>query len=337
MRFDEFKESLYKEKSEIIINKAFNVQGKEITLLTFSADNDFNRLWTLIIGDFKEEAEGRINEFKNNREFLIHNNLRSLDSVHVPITSIEIQGHKINIDGSSASRIDFVDKEVIKHFLNLGLLDMVTEDTETRNIIIISYDAEFGQLFPIVNIDKPLEINMDVDRSCYEELIGYKFKAKVGECEKGKTIKYINKYGEEEYFYINSVTKIDLWEQALEGFERIKNNENLSNDDKNQIIEDYKRTLQETCPKGKLMLTIEYETPDNSQLHFLTKEYLEKPVEFSSKFTGFMTAPSNESGKNGNIARYEYLIPIDNDYNEEVEIELFSKYIENIAQRNIKW
>lgn len=327
MKFSHFKASLDKNKDELIINKTINIQGKEVKLLTFSEDNDCNKLWTLTISDFNEESEIVINEFKNNREFLIYNNLRSLDSVSVPIRNIILQGHTINIECSSINRIDFVDKSIIKHFLDIGLLDDIPDAMESINILLTAYHQEYGGIFPYINADKPLDINIDVDIHNYEELILHKTKMKIGQYEKGTKIRYLNNNGEEEYFFVNAITKEDMWEDAVALFNRINNNENLSDDDKIQLIEDYKRTLENTCPKGKVMLTLEYETPDNIQLRFLTKEYLEKPVEFNESFSSFMVGPSSEKGQNGNISSYEYLIAVDENFNDEIELELFSKYV----------
>lgn len=284
-------------------------------------------MWVLTIGNFSKESEEEITEFKDNREFLIYSNLRRLDSVSIPIRSVTIQGHIINIEESSINRIDFVDKEIIRHFLKIGLLDHIPNDMELRNIILAEYCGSYGKTFPNIDIKNPLDINIDVHENNIEELIMHKLNVKVGEYEKGNKYKYLNKNSEEEYFYLNAVTKEDIWKDEIDIFERIENNKHLSEEDKIQLIKDYKRSLEDTCPKGKLMLTLQYETLDNVQLRFLTKEYLEESLEFNESCSCFMIGSSSEKGKNGNIARYEYLMPVDEKFNEEIEIELFSKYI----------
>ena len=69
-----------------------------------------------------------------------------------------------------------------------------------------------------------------------------------------------------------------------------------------------------------------YETEDGTQLNFLTKEYLES-VSYVSSNSYMFLAGDNEEGVNGYAKYLEYLKPVEKDFNEEIEIELFSKYV----------
>ena len=87
--------------------------------------------------------------------------------------------------------------------------------------------------------------------------------------------------------------------------------------------------LESICPRNKNLAVIKYETTDNVQLNFMMKDYLDsEPIRHNSATAIGFISSSKEVGINGNKVRECVLQPIDKDFSGELEMELFSRYIE---------
>ena len=96
--------------------------------------------------------------------------------------------------------------------------------------------------------------------------------------------------------------------------------------------------LEKICPRDKNLAVIKYETLDDTQLNFYFKEYLDAgPIIYRNDNSTIGGASSvgiiwgsNEKGIgiNGYKLRECVLQPIDKSFSGELEIELFSRYLQ---------
>lgn len=91
----------------------------------------------------------------------------------------------------------------------------------------------------------------------------------------------------------------------------------------------FMEALENICPRDKNLAVIKYETVDNIQLNFYIKDYLEAAPICSNSTIGIIgSSNKKEIGINGYKLRECVLQPIDKDFSGEMEIELFSQFLE---------
>lgn len=357
MNLKECREQLYTIEEEIIINKKVIIRGTEVTLLAFTKGNLGNRLWILYkidskkddlellemeeeeyLGDFVEDYdyindndfEDNVFEDKTNREDLIEHIKESENIVHIQISQMEIQNQVINFESSSAGPVEYFNNFeyiILNYFINKGLISSEWDEVDLRDMVIGVYEQKEEESFPNIKKEEDLDISLIISEEMKEVLLQHPFKVSLKKYKQNEKITYINEEKQEEYFYINEVFKDDIWKNTLE--ELNSNLEKIELDliEKEEIIKNYTESLEAICPKNMDMLTIAYENENNIQLRFLTKEYLEAVPEYSSSSTTFIMSYGDEKGINGYNKWADHLSPVEKDFNCEIEIELFSKYM----------
>ena len=100
--------------------------------------------------------------------------------------------------------------------------------------------------------------------------------------------------------------------------------------------------LERVCPRDKNLAVIKYETVDDTQLNFYLKDYLdEEPIIYRNDNSTIGGASSvgiiwgsNEKGIgiNGYKLRECVLQPIDKNFSGELELELFSRYLQILGE-----
>lgn len=329
MIFKELKEKIILEENEIVINKKINIEGKEVLLLSFIKDSDSNKLWTMHISNGKEEDEQRT--FNTNRDELINNIKRRVESELIEISEMIIQGQVVIFQSSYSSSIKHLtgmQMIMIQHFIKTGMITDEWDNINVNDIIITIYEQLKEESFPEIQKNEKIEITLKIDEKIKEVLVQYPFIIKLGKLNKNTKINYLEEeFKKEGFFYLNEIEKYDIWKDTLE---KIENNINCIEESerdnfKNNTIE----SLEKNCPKNMDLLTISYETEDDSQLNFFTKEYLEKEPIYNEEMSMLFLSCGNETGINGYSKRMECLKTIEKDFlgELELEIELFSKYV----------
>lgn len=159
--------------------------------------------------------------------------------------------------------------------------------------------------------------------------------------EVGKTteIEFSLKDGNRAVCYINKVELMDVWADQEKKFSdsdyREKMLQHMSEDEFEQMKNQFRQILEEHCPKGKHYLVVEYECSEDISLNFYDKEYLDtvpKPREGSASSMFMRVKPDKELGKHGLKLRGSVIQkPMDGDV-KGLEAELFS-YSEIVKKR----
>ena len=160
------------------------------------------------------------------------------------------------------------------------------------------------------------------------------------ECGKNGKIEFTLENGSTAICYINKVELMDVWTEEEKKFSdtayREKMLQHMSEEELEQMKQQFFKVLKEHCPKGKHYMIVEYECSEDISLTFYDKEYLDtipKPREGSASSIFMRVKPEKETGKHGYKLRGSVIQkPLSGDV-KQLEAELFS-YSE-IAKKEI--
>lgn len=320
---------------EYIINKTVTIQGTEVLLLSFTIEKDRKSLWLmyendeLYDDDYYEEDPEQFNvkkiEFTTNREEFLHHIEESKRQKHFYIKEMEIQGNIISFGSSESSPINegnIEGKMYLQHFVEKGLISEEWDDKRLENLVIARYNQIEDEEFPEIDKTKELSVILRIDRAIREAAIQHPFIVKFGKQDIGEKVAYYDEtLSKESCFFIDEIYSYDPYENLIESTKQIEDPEERA-----RVMKNITKALEGECPQGKNLAIIKYETPDDVQLRFIMKDYLEaKPIHSCSSI-GFI-CKNDEIGINGYKQKECVMQSIDKDFEGELEIELFSKYV----------
>lgn len=318
-------------KEEYIINKHVNIRGVDVLVLSFTIEEDKNCLWLmyenkdLIVDDFDNKYPEK---FKTNREEIVNNIEERRRDKYFYIKEMEIQGQLIRFDSSSGAPIHDMNREgmmQLQHFAEKGLLPDEWDDVKLESLVITAYEQAEGETTPSIDKTKDLSVVLHIDKNIEEIPIQCPFKVEFGKQDIGIKVDYYDPILEKEKcFFINEIYSFDVYEDVLKKANQIEDVEM-----REDMLNDFNREMEKLCPRDKNLAVIKYETLDNVQLNFMMKDYLEAEpmVHDSSASIGFISK-CDEIGINGYKLRECVLQPVDKDFSGEIELELFSRYVE---------
>ncbi len=334
MTIEFLKQLMLLPKEEYIINKRVNIRGLDVQLMSFTIEEDKNCLWfmyqdkDLLDIDLENPHWNDMEKLKTNREEFLRRIEADKINKYFHIRQMVIQGQIINFDSSSYGPLhDMSNKEamLLQHFTEKGLIPTEWNEVPLRSLVIGSYEQVKDETAPNIDDAKELSVKLYIDSSFKEIAIQCPFRVKIGKQEKGtKVVYYDPLLKEEQYFYIDEIYSFDPYENIIQKTERIED-ANMRED----ILKNYTEAMESMCPRNKNLAAIKYESADNIQLNFFIKDYLDSvPVRNNSASSIGFISRSKEIGINGSEVRECVLQPIDKDFTGEIEIELFSRYVE---------
>lgn len=331
MRLKHLKQEMLLPKKEYIINKMVTIQGLDVLILSFTIGKDKNCLWTIseseefTNGDRYEGYDDSDEKFKTNREELIDNIETRRRNVY--IKEIEIQGQGVKFGSSSSSHIYDMNKDgimALQHFVEKGLISEEWDEVKLENLVITNYEQIEDEDTPIIDINKELDISLYINEDFIEIPIQGPFKLKFGKQDMETKIAYYDEeLGEDKHFFINEIYSFDVYEDMKKKVEEIKDIEIREN-----TLNNFIEAIEMICPRDKNLAVIKYETPDNVQLLFNMKEFLDgEPKVYESGGAGIWASYGEGLGMNGHKLQECVLHPIDKDFDGEIELELFSRFL----------
>ncbi|HOJ10769.1 MAG TPA: hypothetical protein PK733_09275 [Clostridiales bacterium] len=328
MTLGNLKQQMLLPNKEYIINQHVNIRGLDVLLLSFTIEENKNKLWlmyedkALIEDNFHDEFH---KEFKTNREeMLCRIEVRSRH-INFYIKEMEIQGHIVRFSSSRNGPVYESNMEArmqLQHFAEKGLIPSEWDDVRLESLVVAQYEQMEGEVAPYYDNTRKLPVVLHIDRNPREAPIQCPFKVNFGKQDIGTKITYYDPViGRESYFFINEIYSYDAYDDILKKTEQIEDTEMREN-----MIKHHMEAMENLCPKDKNLAVIRYETADNVQLRFMMKDYLEaQPVHHSSATAIGFICRSDEMGINGYKVRECALQPVDKDFNGELELELFSR------------
>lgn len=268
----------------------------------------------------------------SNRNELIASFSQRINSFHVYICEITIQNQRVVFSSSSSSPMSsrtYENYMQLQHFMEKGMDSIPWNEVDLDNMIIATYEQDEGTEFPTIDLSKELDITLKIGKEINQVLINQPLTLEFGETEKGKKLYlYDSIEKKNRVLYINKIYHYDIWEEAPPAFED-RLIQLFPKEQVMQIKEQYLIDLEKICPEGMNLAMIEYETEDNVQLNFYSKEYLdERPAPKTSSACTMFFKSDRELGNNGFKSRVCMIKPVEKDFNGSIDVELFSLFME---------
>ena len=344
MRLKHLKEWMLLPEKEYIINQCVNIRGTDVQILSFTIEEDKNRLWFIYEQEdsFEDELECNMEHeykerIKSNRDEKLDNIARRNRDKYFFIEKVEIQNQTITFSSSSSSSIYDMNREGImqlQHFVEKGLILDKWDDVRLKNLVIAQYEQKEDEEAPVIDNTKELDIKLYINPDSKEIAIQHPFKVRFGKQDIGTKIIYFDEeLCRENYFFINEIYSFDVYEDIKKKTEEIEDVEMREN-----MLNNFMEALERVCPRDKNLAVIKYETVDDTQLNFYFKEHLDRePINYRNDSSIIGGASSvgiiwgsneKEIGINGYKLRECVLQHIDKNFSGELEIELFSRYLQ---------
>jgi hypothetical protein len=334
MLLKDLKQTMLLPNKEIFINKIVKIKEVAVQLISITSDENRNVLWTMHQLPCNVDEGMDLNErteYTSNRDEMVNNIIKEISSPTVHISEITIQNQKITIASSRASHISYMNYEgymQLQHFMEMGMDITNWNDVDLDNIFISAYEQNKNEEFPTIDLSKKLDITLKVSSEFKQVLINQPITLRFSEIEKGNKFYFYDSIKTKNCIcYIDKIEYYDIWEEANLHFEH-ERMQAFTKEQIKQMKEQYLDGLEEICPKGMNLVVLEYESENNVQLNFYSKEYLDKkPVHKNSSSTMFFKS-DNELGTNGFKSRVCMIKPVEKDFNGSIDVELFSWYME---------
>ena len=344
MRLEHLRKLMLLPVKEYIINKSVNIMGMDVHILSFTIEENKNRLWLIYEQEdsFEDELEYNMEHeyrerIKINRDEKLDNIQRHSRDKNFFIKEMEIQNQTVTFSSSSSSPIYEMNREGImqlQHFIEKGMILDKWDDVRLKNLVIAQYEQNEDEEGPTIDNTKELDIKLHTNGDSREIAIQHPFKVRFGEQDIGTKIIYFDEdLARENYFFINEVYSFDVYEDIKKKAEEVEDVEMREN-----MLNNFMEALERVCPRDKNLAVIKYETVDDTQLNFYLKDYLDgEPIIYRNDNSTIGGASSvgiiwgsNEKGVgiNGYKLRECVLQPIDKNFTGELELELFSRYLQ---------
>lgn len=335
MLLRDLKKDMFSPEKEIFINKIVKIREIDVLLISITLEEYRNVLWAMYqlpcyldVGiDLGERRKHR-----SNRDEMINNFSNAMSSDNIPISEIMIQKQKMTFASSSASRmydINYKKYMQLQHFIEIGMVTSKWNDVDLDNIVIAAYEQEENEEFAEIDLSMDLDITLKISKDLKQVLINQPIRMGFGEMGKGNKF-YFYDYIEEKnrIFYINKMMHYDIWEEINHNLEH-ERIQSLPKEQIKKIKEQYMDSLDKVCPKGMNLAILEYETEDNVKLNFYSKEYLdEKAVHKTSSTSMMYFELGKDIGSNGFESRVCVIKPVEKDFNDSIDVELFSWFMQ---------
>lgn len=278
--------------------------------------------------EYLQEYTGKDWRTKSNREQLIES-LQSETSPFMNVEKIIVGGVELAVESISSGECIPGDETLIL-FSQMAAAGWSLSETspfyqlewQQMAITKISFEGENREMPKFEG-----KIRVCFGSSIQEFLTEQPFLAKVGEEQQ---FSFLSEQGKEITCYINSVQIYDIWKREQERFAdeeyHQKMLEHMTEEEFTQMKDMFWQTLEETCPKGKCFMTVEYECSQDVTLMLYAKEYLDTIPEPMSSASAlfFGSKSSKESGSHGyplhtSVIQYPVAPEV-----QELELELFS-------------
>ena len=324
----------YKQRDNIkIFSKDITVEDKIYETVGFSLkDNTLS----LIVFEYNSSNHEDDDEFydeaiydkkQTNREEQKEGLLRNENSLIENIREVIIDEITYNVEGASGRGLnldDYEDVMFITDLFNKGWVPKNIGEVSSKYIVFnsIRIEGEFED-FPAINEDSKiiLKKGITVKTSIVEKPITLEVNKEYNE-----KIHYTAN-GEKHWININSVKRYDVMKEVMKNFEDPRFKEFYSEEELNKLIESTKESILKTCPQGKFLLLVEYESDKDEGIRLFTKDWLNREVSRSNSMIGIAIRNKEKvCGKLGKVLNYELIQEAFDDSIISVEVELFAHF-----------
>jgi len=350
MLLKELKDTMLIPDREILINRSVKIQNTDMLLISITSENNTHKLWTLRKSPERSEEQEYAEESVYEPEKILSNRERMRQELQEEtarggqedfISQLTIQGQTMTFNSSEwgyCREEDYGTYMKLQHFVEKGLELESFADVELNRLCLICYEQDESEPFPDVDLEKELEITLKFESTfCRVPIHTEPIVLEFGDATEGIKYSFYDPFHDKNrFFYIDALTRYDLWEKTEKELEKPTSEEFTEEEWQEFKIQQF-RALETVCSRDQDLALVEYESEDNIQLNFYAKHFLdEKPVP-SSDGTGMsiIFSSGREFGCNGLKSRTCSIGPVDKNFEGSIVIELLSYYAD-IPEKIIK-
>jgi len=350
MRLKELKDMMLIPDREILINRLVKIQNTDVLLISITSENNTHKLWTLRKLPERSEEQEFAKESIYESEKILSNRERMRQELEEEtarsgqddfFSQLTIQGQTMTFNSSEwgyCREEDYGTYMKLQHFVEKGLELESFADVELNRLCLICYEQNDSEPFPDVDLDKELEITLKFDSTfrrvpVHTEPIVLEF----GDAPQGIKYSFYDSFHDKNrFFYIDALTRYDLWEKTEKELKK-PTLEEFTEEEWQQFKAQQFRALGTVCSRDQDLALVEYESEDNIQLNFYAEHFLdEKPIpSFDAMGMSISFSSGCELGRNGLKSRACSTGPVDKNFEGSIMIELLSYYVE-IPEKIIK-
>lgn len=349
MRLKDLQEKMLIPDREILINRSVKIQNTDVLLISITSENNTNKLWTLRKSpehseeqEYAEESVYEPAKILSNREKMRQEleEERARGDQDDFISQLTIQGQTMTFNSSEWGycREEYGTYMKLQHFVEKGLELESFADIELNHLCLVCYEQDESEPFPDVDLEKELEITLKFNSTfCRVPIHTEPIVLEFGDAPEGIKYSFYDPFHDKtRFFYIDALTRYDLWKETEKKLEKPASEE-YTEEEWRQFKAQQFRALGTVCSKDQDLALVEYESEDNIQLNFYAKHVLdEKPIpSFDGIGMSIIFSSDREFGNNGLKSRTDSTGPVDKTYEGSIVIELLSYYTE-IPEKIIK-
>ncbi|WP_037288206.1 hypothetical protein [Saccharibacillus sacchari] len=341
MRLKDLQEKMLIPDREVLINGLVKMKDYDVLLISITAENRKHRLWTLHKlpeQPYEDEITYQHEETLTNRE-IMQQQLQweatiAIDSQEKHISQMIIQGQIMTFNSSESmyamEHHHGIDMK-LQHFVEKGLDLECFAETRLDRLSLTVYEQDDSERFPEIDLDQEFDITLKFNSTTHRVPIHTEpIVLEFGNAKKEiKHSFYDSFYEKKRFFYIDALTRYDLWKEREKELEQ-PISADLTEEEWQQFKEDHFRALETLCSRKQDLALVEYESENNIQLNFYMKHHLDAaPLPSSNGVAmSIMFSPDHEFGHNGFKSRIDSIGPVDKAFEGSIVIELLSYYVE---------
>jgi hypothetical protein len=330
------KQSFVIPDKELIINKVFEARGRDAVLAALTEQDGRQQLWCVYTSP--NQHHELLPENAAYRERLL---LLNRGDPPIFMTEMLIKGHQITFGSTEyrhqvfhdAARFYLPLQYLTERGVDLSVFDNIDESKLVIAVSDIRNGVPFEDLTPIMDSD----IRFTIPGDSRPRPIGQDYELPLDTDLADIRRTYTDADGVEQGFYINRVTRYDIWKEydaedakgelVARMREDMKNN-NFGDGQIEEMLKGYYAQREAICPRGFDLAIVEYETEDDRQLQFYHKDVLDselRSIAGGAASHGYGT----EKGPHGFLLQTCTLNhkPIPRDFSGKLTVELFAHHI----------
>ncbi|CAM3462881.1 MULTISPECIES: hypothetical protein [Saccharibacillus] len=335
MRLKELQEMMLIPDREILLNRLVTINNTEVLLISITSEQQGHKLWMLSRMPETPDAQEtvyRSEEPRSNREKI----QQQTDFGHQEdfISQMIIQGQTLTFHSSESNFIteqDFGAYMKLQHFVEKGADFTSFADVELNRLCLTVNEQDPSLPFPDLDLDKELDITLKFDGTVRSVPVQIEpIVLEFGEVQPAIQYSFHDSvHDKSRFFYINAVTRYDIWQEALATFEKPMP-QGYTDKEWQSYQDQYRESLESAYSKNEELVLVEYESEDDIQLNFYAQDHLDaKPRSVAgSGDLALFFKPDRELGPHGLKSRICMVGPVDKEFGGSVTVELLSGYVE---------
>ena len=314
----------------LVIGKTIERDSKKYHIVGMTS-GDETKLYIIEPYSEPENYSQEIKGIRNQRK--IQKGHKEDEVCYLHCSDFYLGEQRLQVQGGSGSSLRYLtgDYEVIKLFLDFLRAGWVIpewlKNEEWYNLQLVTLRIADMENLPEYLPGMPITIKHSPNY--IQHILEKTVTLNVG---KSRSFSFVDNYGDQVQCFINNVTLIDVWKDADKQFSDPKYTERVSEEQLQEIKDQYYKSLEQSCPKGMCYIGVEYECSKDINLQFYSKEFLKSvpiPQQGSSSFLMMRLKPEKDVGTHNLPLKGNVILTAVSPDTSKIPAELFL-YIEKV-------